>query len=43
MLTESGRNETEKRHDFAVKFLYQLFTEENAHKWTKRLGDYLKN
>ncbi len=43
MLTESGKNEAKKRHDFTVKFLYQLFSEEDAHEWIKYLDNYLKN
>lgn len=43
MLTEPGKREAAKRHDFIVNFLYQLFDEENAPEWTKYLDDYLKN
>lgn len=41
MLTEPGRVEAEKRHDFMVKFLYQFFAEENALEWAKYLDEYL--
>ena len=42
MLTESGKQEAEKRHEFCVKFLYQLFEEENANEWKEYLDRYLE-
>lgn len=42
MLTEAGRTEAAKRHDFVVKFLYQFFEEENVPEWTEYLNNYRK-
>lgn len=41
MLTESGYEETLKRHNITVEFLYHLFDEENATKWIEYLDEYL--
>ena len=41
MLTESGKEEANRRHQFVVDFLYQLFKEENALDWVKYLDRYL--
>ena len=43
MLTESGKEEAKNRHQIIVEFLYHLFNEENAPKWTKYLNNYLQN
>lgn len=42
MLTPSGKHEAEARHDFVVRFLRELFQEENATEWQKYLEDFLK-
>lgn len=42
MLTESGKNEIEKRHKITIDILYQLFEEENAPDWKEYLDNYLK-
>ena len=42
MLTDSGREEALKRHDYMVDFLYHFFEEENVPEWTEYLTDYLK-
>ena len=42
MLTDSGREEASKRHDYMVDFLYHFFEEENVPEWTEYLTDYLK-
>ncbi len=42
MLTESGRKEAIKRHDFVVDFLYHFFEEENTPEWIEYLENYLK-
>ena len=43
MLTESGRNEAEQRHNFMITFLRQVFKEENASEWDEYLNQYLQN
>lgn len=42
MLTDSGKEESKKRHQIVVDFLYHLFNEENAPEWTEYLNNYLK-
>lgn len=42
MLTDSGKKESESRHQIIVDFLYHLFDEENAPEWTEYLDNYLK-
>ena len=42
MLTNSGKEESIKRHEIVVDFLYHLFEEENAPEWTEYLDNYLK-
>jgi uncharacterized protein len=42
MLTEPGRKEATKRHDFMVDFLYHFFEEEDAPEWAEYLENYLK-
>lgn len=41
MLTDAGKKEAEKRHQFMVEFLYRFFKEENAVDWITYLDDYL--
>ena len=41
MLTDSGKKEASKRHDFMVAFLTQLFEEENAPEWSTYLNNFL--
>ena len=41
MLTDSGKEEAVERHEFVVKFLNQLFKEENAPEWQDYLECYL--
>lgn len=41
MLTESGKQEIEKRHQITVEILYQLFDEENAPEWREYLDSFL--
>ena len=41
MLTDSGKKESQKRHQIIVDFLYHLFEEENATEWTEYLNNYL--
>lgn len=41
MITESGKEEAEDRHNIIVEFLYHLFDEENAPDWTSYLTNYL--
>lgn len=43
MLTKSGKNEAQIRHQFIVNFLYQYFKEENAYDWIEYLNQFLKN
>lgn len=42
MLTSSGREEAQERHNFVVKFLYQYFKEENAEEWIEYTNKFLK-
>lgn len=41
MLTDSGKQESQKRHQIIVDFLYHLFEEENATEWIEYLNNYL--
>ena len=41
MMTDSGKEEAVERHEFVVKFLNQLFKEENASEWQKYLDEFL--
>lgn len=41
MLTDAGKKEAVKRHQFMVEFLYRFFKEENAVDWITYLDDYL--
>ena len=43
MLTNAGKQEANKRHDFMIRFLKQFFKEENVPAWDKYLNTYLKN
>ena len=43
MITNSGKEEAKNRHDLMVKFLYQLFDEEDAVEWKLYLDKYLEN
>ncbi len=43
MLTEYGKKEAQKRHDFMVEFLKEFFYEEDAKEWLDYLEYYLKN
>ncbi len=38
MLTDSGKEEAQNRHQIVVDFLYHLFAEENAPEWTEYLN-----
>ena len=42
MLTSSGREEAQERHNFVVKFLYQYYKEENAEEWIEYTNKFLK-
>lgn len=42
MMTESGKKESQERHQIVVDILYHLFEEENTPEWTEYLNDYLK-
>ena len=42
MMTESGKQEAQERHQIIVDILYHLFEEENAPEWTEYLNEYLK-
>lgn len=42
MMTDSGKEEAESRHQIVVEILYHLFEEENAPEWTEYLDEYLK-
>ncbi len=42
MMTESGKQEAQERHQIIVDVLYHLFKEENAPEWTEYLNNYLK-
>lgn len=42
MMTESGRQEAQERHQIIVDILYHLFEEENTPEWTEYLNEYLK-
>ena len=41
MLTDSGKKEAVKRHNFMVEFLRRFFEEENVPEWIDYLDDYL--
>ena len=41
MLTESGKEEAIRRHEFMIKFLYHFFEEENVPEWTDYLNNFL--
>lgn len=43
MLTNTGIEEANKRHQIIIDFLYQYFDEEDAPEWTKFLNRYLDN
>ena len=43
MITDSGKKEASNRHELMVKFLYQLFDEEEADNWKEYLDNYLAN
>ena len=42
MMTESGKQEAQDRHQIVVDVLEHLFEEENAPEWTEYLNKYLK-
>lgn len=42
MMTNSGKEEIEKRHQITIDILYQLFDEENVPEWEEYLDNYLK-
>jgi len=42
MMTNSGKEEIEKRHKITIDILYQLFDEENVPEWEEYLDNYLK-
>lgn len=42
MMTESGKQEAQGRHQIIVDILYHLFEEENAPEWTEYLNEYLE-
>lgn len=42
MMTESGKQEAQERHQIVVDILYHLFEEENTPEWTEYLNKYLK-
>lgn len=42
MMTSSGKDEAEKRHQFMIQFLYEIFDEENASDWIDYLDQYVK-
>lgn len=42
MMTESGKQEAQERHQIIVDILYHLFEEENTPEWTEYLNKYLK-
>ena len=41
MMTNSGKKESESRHQIVVDMLYHLFSEEDVPEWTKYLNQYL--
>lgn len=41
MLTETGKKEAKKRHDFIIDFLKEYFYEENNKEWIKYLEEYI--
>lgn len=41
MLTKSGQEEADSRHQIVVDFLYHLFNEENVPEWINYLDNYL--
>ena len=42
MMTESGKQEAQERHQIIVDILYHLFEEENTPEWTEYLNEYFK-
>ena len=42
MMTESGKQEAQERHQIVVDILYHLFEEENTPEWTEYLNEYLQ-
>lgn len=40
MLTNSGKEESKRRHEIVVRFLKHYFEEENANEWIKLLNQY---
>ena len=42
MMTESGKQVAQERHQIIVDILYHLFEEENTPEWTEYLNEYLK-
>ena len=42
MLTDSGRQEIDKRHQITIDILYQLFDEEDAKDWKEYLDNFLR-
>ena len=43
MMTESGKQEAQERHQIVVDILYHLFEEENTPEWTEYLNKYLNS
>ena len=43
MMTDSGKEEAESRHEIVVSILYHLFEEENVPEWTEYLDIFLNN
>jgi len=42
MMTESGKQEAQERHQIIVDILHHLFEEENTPEWTEYLNEYLE-
>ncbi len=42
MLTDSGKKEARKRHQWMIEFLYRFFEEENVPEWIDYLDRYLE-
>ena len=42
MLTDSGRQEIDKRHQITIDILYQLFDEEDLKEWKEYLDNFLR-
>ena len=42
MMTDSGKEESIKRHNMMIEFLYHFFEEENVPEWIEYLDNYLK-